>query len=477
MNLSDYNQNQSKKPLSFTEESRSTEEILFTAREKIVKISEIEHFSLQQKVIEKCFKIQDQEDKLLRQGFEKEAPLLVRLHHTNLTKIVDYNNETMCLFFEKVVGNSLQEKLETHQPFSIDEAIRIILQILNGLSYLHQHAMIHCNIYPENIIVTPENQIKITDCGLAKIISYATPSPKNNYDHLEHCLIHPAYASPEQIQGIHLDQRTDLYAVGVLLYYLTTQHYPFDGSTPNALIIKKLHEEPQSPALINSKIMPELNRIILKSLKKEVHSRFQTAEEFAEALTLYWSASPHFNNDGQDHHVSLNFSSLDNQGSQNMDMKDNHNLTPPPQNHNDSVQNIPKRNHALLKWIALFAVVGLGLAAGYFFTKNSQPAAQPVTSSPSIKEVSPQPTTPLSSTPEKSEQAEDKNLFNFDYVKARAEDGDPQAQLLLAMMYREGKNGAPHDLEQAKHWLKESIEGGNEEAQTELNRLEKNHAK
>lgn len=453
---------------------------LLSEHNPIIDIYEAEQVSLQRRVIEKRFKPKYQKNTSIQARFESEAKQLARLNHPNLIQIIDYNKTSLSLFLEDVAGHALDDVLKLKKQFSLDEAIRIVLQILNGLSYAHQHRIYHRHLSVQNIILTPQNQIKIADLGLATIVESSENILPSGEVRPHPAVGVPPYLAPEQIQGVPIDQRADLYTVGVILYFLTTSKLPFQGTSPNDFAIKTLQEQPQAPALHNPQILPSLNQIILQALEKKPEKRFQTAEAFADALTLYLSAIPQLD-------LSQNAAAPTPTPAVPSETQENHNATKEtarpieeaaPQQSPPPPVTEPQTSSSMGKYIGLALVAILGGAAGMWWTSHKAPAPAPVIAPPppppapiSVAPPAPKPQAP---TEDKAKtEKEEPNLFSYEYVKARAEDGDPQAQFLLGMMYRDGEGGAPHDLEQAKRWFKESSDAGNQQAKKELAALTK----
>jgi serine/threonine-protein kinase len=162
----------------------------------------------------------------------------------------------------------------------IDRAVKITLGICEALDYMHKHGVVHRDLKPENVMVDAEDNIKLIDFGIAmkedaRRLTYAGPSPM---------LGTPDYISPEQVKGQRGDQRSDIYALGVMLYEMLTGEVPFSGPNPLAAMNERLLHDPKPARKLNPNITPELQEILCRALEREPRHRYSTASEMAWEL-------------------------------------------------------------------------------------------------------------------------------------------------------------------------------------------------
>lgn len=217
----------------------------------------------------------------LRSRFQREAQSAGILSHPNIVTVYDAIEQTddgaLCIAMEFVEGTNLSEILRRPEPLSPDFALEVAAQIADALDYAHGRGVIHRDIKPANVIVTPNGQVKITDFGIAHLIDSALSEDLR-------FLGTPSYMAPERIEGREIDQRADLFSLGVVLYQLVTRHMPFKGSSVADLTRSIARDAPTPPERYVPEISPELRGIILKSLEKNVDKRYQTAAALATDL-------------------------------------------------------------------------------------------------------------------------------------------------------------------------------------------------
>lgn len=225
----------------------------------------------------------DDQDFLSR--FKREAKNMAALNHPNIVSVYDFDIEgkqTYYIVMEFVAGGTLKEKLEDlarrGEQLSLAQAIRIVLEIGDALSYAHSRGMIHRDIKPANIMLTDDGRAVLTDFGIAKMLS--GPS----YTATGAMIGTPAYMSPEQGLGQPGDERGDVYSLGVLFFQMATGRLPFDADTPLAVVLKHVNEPVPTPALLNPRLPAAIQSAILKSMAKDPDERFQTAHELAQAI-------------------------------------------------------------------------------------------------------------------------------------------------------------------------------------------------
>jgi serine/threonine-protein kinase len=219
-----------------------------------------------------------------RQRFYREARAAGALAHPGIVPVFDVGEyEGMpFLVMEYVNGQTLAAAMKTGERSSLDRVCEIGQQIADALGYAHRNGVIHRDIKPANILMTSretygDERPKITDFGVAKLTAGEITTTGQ-------MLGTPAFMPPEQFTGATIDGRTDLFSLGVILYWMVTGEQPFPGETMTAVSYKIVHTEPIPPAKLNPAIPAALEAVILKCLAKSPADRFQTGEELAQAL-------------------------------------------------------------------------------------------------------------------------------------------------------------------------------------------------
>jgi serine/threonine-protein kinase len=210
--------------------------------------------------------------------FQREAQAAGRLNHPNIVSIYDFGEDAGVWYIamELVNGRELKEYFEANERFATADIVRILAQILAALGYAHKQGVVHRDIKPSNIFLLKDGTAKVADFGIAHLES-------SDLTQVGTVLGTPAYMSPEQILGLPVDGRSDLFSVGVILYQFLTGERPFQG---NATITmrKVLEEDPLPPSRFNVQIPGAMDAVVRRALAKKPEERFQSAEEFAGAL-------------------------------------------------------------------------------------------------------------------------------------------------------------------------------------------------
>src|SRR5664279_329373 len=210
--------------------------------------------------------------------FRREAQAAGRLSHPNIVSIYDFGEDAGVWYIamEYIKGRELKEYFEAHERFATADAVRILTQMLSALGYSHKLGVIHRDIKPANIIILADGSVKVADFGIAHIES-------SELTQVGTVLGTPSYMSPEQIQGLPIDGRSDLFSVGVILYQFLTGERPFSGSS-TITMRKVLEENPLPPSRFNVQLPGAMDAVVRKALEKRADDRYQTADEFAAAL-------------------------------------------------------------------------------------------------------------------------------------------------------------------------------------------------
>jgi eukaryotic-like serine/threonine-protein kinase len=254
------------------------------------KVYRARHLALERPVVLKMLKPQLLEDPTLVGRFEREAKAASRLNHPNVIQVLDFgrleNDGTLYIVMEHVQGKDLRLVLRDEWPLGEERLCNIMAQVCSALGEAHVNNVIHRDLKPENIMIEARrdqpDHVKVLDFGIAKILDSDVPGLTR---HDVVCGT-PQYMAPEQATGSALDERSDLYAVGVILYQMTTGHLPFDGANSMEVLTRHVNEPPVPPRQRQSDapISEPMERLILRALEKDPAKRPQTAEQFREEL-------------------------------------------------------------------------------------------------------------------------------------------------------------------------------------------------
>ena len=213
--------------------------------------------------------------------FLREIRVLASLSHPHIAafRTAFRHDGELMMIMEFVEGVTLRSKL--HSPsLTIGQSVEYIRQVLSGLAYAHARGVIHRDIKPSNIMINHANQVKLLDFGLA-LEEHASERTRSGL-----IMGSPHYMSPEQVTGERVDARSDLYSVGVTLYQLLTGKPPIDGSSDYMIATAHLRDRPRPPLELNPHLPVTLSAVVLKALEKAPAGRFQSAQQFLEALDL-----------------------------------------------------------------------------------------------------------------------------------------------------------------------------------------------
>ena len=212
--------------------------------------------------------------------FVHESKAVSMLSHPNIVAVYDISvdSEEKYIALEYAEGITLKEYLHEHGPLSPDETIHITLQILSALQHAHSRGIIHRDIKPQNIIISPDGSIKLTDFGIAKVPNCETITMTNKAMGSVH------YISPEQASGFPVDHRSDLYSLGIIMYEMICNRLPFDAETTIAVAYMQISSTATPPSAYVSDTPKGLEQILLKAINKKPADRFESATQMLECL-------------------------------------------------------------------------------------------------------------------------------------------------------------------------------------------------
>ncbi len=221
-------------------------------------------------------------DKEAKERFVLEAQAAAALSHPNICTIHEINEEEGKSFIvmEYVEGQSLKNKID-RGPIDIEEALDIAIQVAEGMEQAHKKGIVHRDIKSANIMVTDAGQAKIMDFGLAKVKGGTLLTREGT------TLGTVAYMSPEQARGEEVDQRSDIWSLGIVMYEILSGQLPFRGDREASILYSVVHEEAKPVTAWNPDIPPELQQIINRSLKKKSEARYAFASEMLNDLKKY----------------------------------------------------------------------------------------------------------------------------------------------------------------------------------------------
>lgn len=221
----------------------------------------------------KVLKPEFREDTTFIRKFRSEAQAAAVLTHPNIVNVFDVGEDDgVCyIVMELIEGITLKEYISKKGRLSVKEATSIAIQVSMGLEAAHSHGIVHRDVKPQNIIISMDGKVKLTDFGIARAASSNTIS--SNVMGSVH------YSSPEQVRGGYSDEKSDIYSLGITLYEMVTGKVPFDGDTTVAIAIKHLQEEMVIPSVYAEELPHSLEQIIMKCTQKSVDRRYQKIED------------------------------------------------------------------------------------------------------------------------------------------------------------------------------------------------------
>jgi serine/threonine-protein kinase len=223
-------------------------------------------------------------DPAFRERFRQEAKAAANLTHPNIVTIHDFGFDAGRLFIvmEHVPGTDLKTIIEQRGRFNLEEGIPLLVQTCAGVGYAHRAGLVHCDIKPHNILITPDQRVKVTDFGIARALTSIKPDEK-----MDVVWGSPQYFSPEQADGRAPSPASDVYSLGVIMYEMFTGRLPFISNSSEHLARMHRETHPLPPTQLNPDVPAILDQIIQKVLSKEPSSRYRTADQLGRVLLTF----------------------------------------------------------------------------------------------------------------------------------------------------------------------------------------------
>ena len=221
------------------------------------------------------------QDEQFLDSFKRESQAAAGLQHPNIVSIYDVGRTGNINFIvmELVDGRPLSDFIKEKGRLDYKTTIDIAKQMASALSIAHKHQIIHRDVKPHNIMITSDGVAKLTDFGIARAVSNATMVADTSK-----IIGSVHYFSPEQARGAYVDERSDIYSLGIVMFEMLTGRVPFDGETPVEVALKHINEDVPSPAKLVPGIPPALDKVVLKATDKYQTERYKSADEMLEAL-------------------------------------------------------------------------------------------------------------------------------------------------------------------------------------------------
>lgn len=216
--------------------------------------------------------------------FQQEARAAANLAHPNIVTVHDFGRDggRYYIVMEYIEGKDLKALIKEGAPFKVERGLDLAIQVCAGIGYAHRAGLVHCDVKPQNILVTADGRVKVTDFGIARALASLQPGETTDV-----VWGSPQYYAPEQAAGEAPTPASDVYSIGVVLYEMLAGRLPFVASTQQALAMMHLRDEPPRLTLFNPALPETLERIVHKVLAKEPSARYRTADQLGRILISY----------------------------------------------------------------------------------------------------------------------------------------------------------------------------------------------
>ena len=245
-------------------------------------VYEAQDILLDRKVAIKMLRPEFVSDEDFINKFRHEAKAVARITHPNVVSIYDIveSEESLYLVMEYIEGKDLKSLIKKRGQLSVVEALDIANQVTAGVEVAHENNIVHCDIKPHNILITDNNQVKVTDFGIARAVSSSTMTITDTIMGSAH------YFSPEQAQGKEINTYSDIYSIGVVLYEMLSGRVPFKGESPISVALKHIQKEPKELKEVFPSVPEEVNELVMKTLSKEPEDRQESASQLREEIIM-----------------------------------------------------------------------------------------------------------------------------------------------------------------------------------------------
>jgi eukaryotic-like serine/threonine-protein kinase len=235
---------------------------------------------LGRKVAIKVLARQYAKDRTAVERFRREAQAAAGLNHPNVVSVFDTGSDdgVHYIVMERVEGRTLADIIRNEGALAPSRAADIAVGVCRALSSAHEKGMVHRDVKPGNVLLTPQGGVKVADFGIARVASVDTLTATGSV------MGTASYLSPEQARGGSIDARSDIYSLGCVLYEMLTGKPPFDGETPLSIAYKHVEEEPVPPSSLNPAVPPELEAVVGKAMAKDPDDRYRSAGQMARDL-------------------------------------------------------------------------------------------------------------------------------------------------------------------------------------------------
>ncbi len=226
-------------------------------------------------------------DPAFQERFRQEARAAANLSHPNIVTVHDFglDNGQLFIVMEYIPGMDLKALIKQRGRLSPEEAVPLLIQACAGIGYAHRAGLVHCDVKPQNMLVTPDMRLKVTDFGIARALSTIHPKEKSDV-----IWGSPQYYSPEQASGAAPSPASDVYSLGIIMYEMLTGSLPFHADTAAELSRMHIEAEPEPISKVLPDISPVLEQIQTKVLSKEPSQRYRTADQLGRVLLNFGNA-------------------------------------------------------------------------------------------------------------------------------------------------------------------------------------------